>query len=136
MLTIQCDKCNGKGKLPYRLAEGLCFQCNGTGSIQLDENKLKQIEIRNLEMAEHRKQVEAFEEEKRQKQLPQWNYTETMYKFRNRNESKMNEWEYNLISDMADKKYLRLSPKQKEILFKIINKFDPEVRNTIEGYFN
>lgn len=135
-IKIKCDNCkNGKTKY-YHVLDGICFQCNGVGYLYLDENKIKEIEKRKEEMTEYRKQVEARKEEARQKQIPQWNYTETMYKFRNKNESMMSEWEYNFISDLADKQYIRLSNKQKEILFKIINKFEPEVKNKIEDYFN
>jgi hypothetical protein len=134
-IKIKCDNCkNGQTKF-FHVHDGICFKCNGQGYVYVDENKLKEIEQKENELAEFKKQVAEYEEENKQKQLPQWNYTETMYNFRNKNDSQMSEWEYNFISDLADKQYLKLSDKQKTLLYKVINKFDPSVKDTIEGYF-
>ncbi|MFO1442839.1 hypothetical protein KDN24_06375 [Bacillus sp. Bva_UNVM-123] len=134
-IKVECDNCS-KGKTKYyHIEEGICFKCRGAGFLFLDENKLKEIEQKEEVSTEYRKQVEAYQNEKRIKQEPQNNYTETMYSFRNRNESKMTEWEYNFISDLSDKQFMRLSDKQKYLLFKITDKFDSKLKEIIEGFF-
>ena len=49
-VKIDCDNCkNGKTKY-YHVLDGICFQCNGTGYIYLDQNKVNEIEQKKKEL--------------------------------------------------------------------------------------
>lgn len=43
--TITCDRCKGSGKVKYKhIADGICFQCEGLGKIEISNEEYQKIQ--------------------------------------------------------------------------------------------
>lgn len=135
-VKIECENCKGSGYVKYKhIADGICFQCEGKGFILYDKNKAEQIEKDNRDMEQYRKAVLERKEKEYQSKIPQSKYSELLNKYRNKYEGSLSEWENNFLFDICDKPFVKLSPKQKAMIFKITNKFEHELQKEIESLF-
>lgn len=37
LVTVRCPRCWGTGKMPYKVAMGVCFRCFGSGTVEMAE---------------------------------------------------------------------------------------------------
>lgn len=40
-VKVMCDYCKGRGKVPYKLADGICFRCDGKGFHLTDKSNIE-----------------------------------------------------------------------------------------------
>lgn len=114
-IKVKCVKCRGKGKVPFSVANGICFDCNGTG-YSLDTKEA--IEKRELE-SEKKWHEYTQTEEYKLGQLEN-EYDDLIGSLQH--SEKASEWDSNFAYSIRGRNRGRLSIKQKEVILKIAKK--------------